>query len=132
LYVTSTEPDGAFIVYLEDVHPGGKVTYITEGVLRAIHRRVYSESVKDKLELPQHTYLREDGEPLKPGEPAELSFCLLPTSVLLKAGHRLRLSIAGHDKGTFPRIPAQGNPVVTVLRNRIYCSSIDLPVRVKG
>jgi hypothetical protein len=132
LYVTSTEPDGAFIVYLEDVHPGGKVTYITEGMLRAIHRRVYSESVRNKLELPQHTYLREDGEPLKPGEPAELSFCLLPTSVLLKAGHRLRLSIAGHDKGTFPRIPAQGNPVVTVLRNRIYCSSIDLPVRVKG
>jgi putative CocE/NonD family hydrolase len=131
LYVTSTEPDGAFFVYLEDVHPNGKVTYITEGVLRAIHRRAYAESIAQDLEIPQHTYLTEDGDPLKPGEPAELRFCLLPTSVLLKQGHRLRVSIAGHDKGTFLRIPAQGTPVVTILRNHTYPSSIDLPGRGK-
>ena len=40
LYVTSTETDGAFYVYLEDVSPNGHVTYVTEGQLRAIHRKV--------------------------------------------------------------------------------------------
>ena len=40
LYVSSTEPDGAFIVYLEDVAPDGRVSYITEGQLRALLRRV--------------------------------------------------------------------------------------------
>jgi predicted acyl esterase len=39
LEVTSTASDGAFIVYLEDVAPNGRVTYITEGELRGLDRR---------------------------------------------------------------------------------------------
>ena len=31
LHLASTEADGAFIVYLEDVAPDGTVRYITEG-----------------------------------------------------------------------------------------------------
>jgi uncharacterized protein len=38
LYIASTAEDVAFHIYLEDVAPGGHVTYLTEGVLRAIHR----------------------------------------------------------------------------------------------
>ena len=40
LYVSSSTPDAAFHVYLEDVTPDGTVTYITEGMLRAINRKV--------------------------------------------------------------------------------------------
>ena len=43
LYVSSTTPDAAFHVYLEDVAPDGTVTYITEGMLRAINRKVSNE-----------------------------------------------------------------------------------------
>ena len=43
LFVTSTHTDGAFFVYLEDVDENGKVTYLTEGELRALHRRVSNE-----------------------------------------------------------------------------------------
>jgi uncharacterized protein len=107
----------------------GRVTYITEGVLRAIHRKTCAGRICQDLELPQHTYLEEDGEPLIPGEVAELAFCLNPTSVVLKRGHRLRVSIAGHDEGTFPRIPETGNPVITVMRNEVYRSSVYLPVQ---
>jgi putative CocE/NonD family hydrolase len=129
LYVTSNEPDGLFIVYLEDVHPDGRVTYITEGQLRAIHRKLSPEQSPYGPEIPQHSYLKEDTEQLTPGSVAELFFSLHPTSVLVGKGHRLRIGIAGHDKGTFQRIPADGNPVITVQRNRTYCSSIDLPVK---
>ncbi|MBL7315352.1 CocE/NonD family hydrolase, partial [Escherichia coli] len=37
LFITSTSSDGTFFVYLEDVDPRGRVAYITEGQLRAIH-----------------------------------------------------------------------------------------------
>jgi uncharacterized protein len=128
LYVTSTHDDGAFFVYLEEVDSYGRVTYITEGLLRAIHRRVSTDEPTHKLFVPQHTYLRKDALPLVPGEIAQLEFGMLPTSVLVRQGHHLRISIAGHDKDSFARIPAQGDPTITVHRSRVYPSSVDLPV----
>ena len=128
LDVTSTSRDGAFIVYLEDVAPSGRVTYITEGELRALHRKLSPHKPPYALFGPSHSFRRADAEPLVPGRLAELRFVLLPTSVLLRKGHRIRVAIAGADNGTFARIPATGNPVITVARNNTHASSIDLPV----
>jgi putative CocE/NonD family hydrolase len=128
LHVESTEEDGAFYVYLEDVDERGRVTYVTEGLLRASHRKVSDETPPYVLQVPYHSFKRADMVPLVPGEKAELAFGLLPTSVLIRKGHRLRLAIAGHDQGTFVRIPAQGTPTITVARNRLCPSFIDLPV----
>ena len=128
LYVKSTEEDGAFYVYLEDVDEQGRVTYVTEGLLRASHRKVSGDTPPCALQVPYHTFKRADMMPLVPGELAELTFGLLPTSVLIRKGHCLRLAIAGHDEGTFVRIPAQGSPIIAVARNRLYPSHIDVPV----
>lgn len=128
LYVTSTETDGAFYVYLEDVDGLGKVNYVTEGQLRAIHRKVSAFQPPYKTFFPYHTFRREDSLALLPGEVAELTFGLLPTSVLFKKGHRIRVAIAGHDKDTFARVPEEGTPVITVQRNGIHASYIDLPM----
>lgn len=49
-------------------------------------------------------------------------------SVLIKKGHRIRLGIAGHDKGTFARIPESQAPAISVARNSVHASHIDLPV----
>ena len=70
--------------------------------------------------------------PLVPGEVAEITFGLQPTSVLIRKGHRIRIGIAGHDQGTFVRIPAEGTPTITVARNRTQASWIDLPVLSRG
>jgi predicted acyl esterase len=51
-----------------------------------------------------------------------------PTSVLIPAGHRLRLAIAGHDKDTFARYPAEGDPVMTIYRNTAHPSRLVIPV----
>jgi putative CocE/NonD family hydrolase len=128
LYVTSTATDGAFFVYLEDVDETGKVTYVTEGQLRALHRLVSTDSPPYNMLVPYHSFRQEDGMPLVPGEVAELAFGLLPTSVLIKKGNRIRIAIAGHDRDTFIRIPTEGNPAITVARNKIHASFIDLPV----
>jgi putative CocE/NonD family hydrolase len=128
LYVTSTRTDGAFFVYLEDVDETGKVTYLTEGQLRAIHRSVSKDAPPYTTLVPYHTYRKKDAMPLVPGEIAELKFGLLPTSVLIKKGHLIRVSIAGHDKSVFARIPTEGTPTVSVARNRQHASFVDLPV----
>jgi len=128
LIVTSTHTDGAFFVYLEDIDENGKVTYLTEGELRALHRRVSNEPRAGKLPVPYHTFLKKDAMPLVPGQVADLKFGLQPISVLVKKGHRLRVAIAGHDKDTFIRIPAEGAPVIAVQRNSRGLSMIELPV----
>ncbi len=130
LRVTSTHTDGNFFVYLEDVAPDGRVTYLTEGELRALDRRLSHATPPYKTTYPYRTYSRGDAELLVPGEPATLTFQLMPTSVLLRANHRLRVAIAGADKGTFLRVPAmaQGDVTIAVLRGGPDGSFIELPV----
>lgn len=128
LYVSSTANDGAFYVYLEDIDPQGEVLYITEGQLRSLHRQISPEKPPYAVFGPYHSFERQDGQPQQPGEVMQLSFDLLPTSVLIQKGHRLRVAIAGHDADTFARYPAQGNATLTLHRNTLYPSHIDLPI----
>jgi putative CocE/NonD family hydrolase len=128
LSVASTSTDGAFFVYLEDVDESGRVTYLTEGQLRAIHRRVAEERPPYWTVAPYHSFKRKDGRPLVPGQVTELRFALLPTSVLVRKGHRIRIAIAGHDRSVFARIPATRTPVITLERNKRHASFVELPV----
>ena len=75
-----------------------------------------------------HSFKRKDALPLVPGEFAELSFELMPTSVLVWRGHRVRIAIAGADRDTFRRIPDTGDPVLTFARNRRHASFLELPL----
>jgi putative CocE/NonD family hydrolase len=131
LQLSSTHADGSFYVYLEDVAPNGKVVYLTEGALRAVHRAVSDEAPPAATFGPYHTFRRADALPLAPGEVAELTFDLLPISTVLRAGHRLRVALAGHDADTFIRYPAEaeGAPTWRVQRNIAAASWIDVPLR---
>ncbi len=130
LYLMSTEPDGAFIVYLEDVAPDGRVTYITEGQLRGVMRRTTDASPLYRKYGPHRSELRADALPLVPGEVAEISFDLWATSVLIRRGHRIRVALAGADADTFLRYPRNGAvPILHVQRGRTYPSRIELPMR---
>ncbi len=131
LFITSTHNDAAVFVYLEDLDQKGKVTYLTEGQLRALHRRDSSDIPPTKILVPYHSFKKKDGMALVPGQIAEIKFGLQPISALIKKGHRLRIAIAGHDKGTFIRIPAEGTPTLAVHRNGQSRSAIELPIVVK-
>ena len=130
LHVTSTEIDGAFIVYLEDVAPDGTVRYVTEGQLRAVMRAVTDDPPLYRKYGPHRSELRADAMPLVPGEIAEISIDLWATSVLIGEGHRIRVAIAGADADTFLRYPRNGSvPVLTVQRNASWPSGIVLPMK---
>ncbi|TIT26136.1 MAG: CocE/NonD family hydrolase, partial [Mesorhizobium sp.] len=109
LNVTSTREDCAFFVYLEAVKPDGESHLLTEGQLRALHRKVWTDSPFSALG-PQHSYLKRDAEPLIPGEPAILTFTMFPISARLPSGYRLRVCLAGSDKPNFANVPADGAP----------------------
>ncbi len=131
LYATSSENDGAFFVYLEDVDESGKVTYITEGQLRPLHRKISRKLPPYTIFGTNHSFEEKDGQSLKAGQTNKLTFDLLSTSVLIKQGHQIRVAIAGHDKDSFVRYPAGGIPEITIMRNAVNKSYIDLPL-MKG
>lgn len=58
----------------------------------------------------------------------EVKLTLWPTATLIKAGHRIRLAIAGHDADTFARLPAAGNLAFTIGRSVKSASRVTLPV----
>lgn len=132
LRVASTHDDGAFFAYLEAVAPDGKVTYVTEGMLRGRHRKVSTAEPPYRTFGPVHAFTRADAMPLVPGEVAEVPFELFATSVRLRKGDRIRLALGGADRSMFALVPAAATPTWTVHRHSAAPSWLELPMQEVG
>ena len=99
----SDQTDGVVIAYLEDVAPDGRVTYLTEGELRLLHRKTASGGC-DPAPGTQRSFSRADGAAVTPGELMHVELTLLPVAARIRKGHHLRLSLAGADAGNFPML----------------------------
>jgi putative CocE/NonD family hydrolase len=103
--------------YLEDVAPDGSSLLVTEGQLRAnYHRRQSAPDslpaasrlrVRPALPWPGFTQADFDPAPLAAGKTVRLVFDLMPTAWRFRAGHRIRLSLAGADRDSFEPSLAQ-------------------------
>ena len=127
LYITSSAEDGYFIVYLEEVTPRGEVRYVTEGNLRAVHRKVSRAKPPYKICVPYHSFLEKDAMPLTPGEVAQITFDLLPISYLFRRGSRIRMAVAGADRHHYIPLPGPP-PTIQIHRSGKQPSHIVLPV----
>ena len=133
LYVASTHTDGAFYVYLEDVGPDGRVSYLTEGMLRAIHRKTADPATAPYVPLGvYHTFRRADAQPLVPGEVVPIAITMFPISTVFEKSHSIRIAVAGHDDSLKDKYPRDGIPVLTVERNASYPSQVLLPLLRRG
>lgn len=122
--------------YLEDVAPDGSSLLVTEGQLRAdFHRLVPTQRIAHpdaRLRvlpaLPYHGYTQidQDATPLADGRKVSLEFDLLPTSWVFEAGHRIRLSLAGADEGSFVTAAHAGDAIWRVQHGR-GGSRLELP-----
>jgi putative CocE/NonD family hydrolase len=128
LVLSSTNTDGALHVYLEDVAPEGRVTYITEGEFRLLHRKIAQTPLPYIPLGPPHSFLRTDAESLVPGQPVDIAFSLFPTSVVLRKDHSIRVAIAGADSSMFRRYSAGDTPTLTVFRQKDHFSYVELPI----
>ena len=129
LWVSSDHDDGTFFVYLEDVAPEGRVTYVTEGQLRGLHRQLGQGRPPYLSAVPYRSFLRADAAPLQAGEVAELVFDLLPISYLFRRGHALRVAVAGADSDHFMSVTASV-PTIRLHHGGAVASAIELPVAV--
>lgn len=128
----SDQPDGAIFVYLEDVSPKGEVRYITEGLLRLVNRAPLAPEKAPYVGVGvQHSFLKADALPMPVNSaPARVEISMLPISYRLNAGHRLRLSIAGADKGNFQ--PLSGPvPLYTLQFGPAMPPTLILPVETE-
>jgi putative CocE/NonD family hydrolase len=127
LWLSTDAPDLDVFVYLEEVDPKGKSTYITEGDLRASHRKL-SQAPFDNLGLPYQSHLQGDLQPIPAGEPIELTFSLLPTAYHFKEGSRMRLTVAFADADNFDTPILNPAPTVQILSEQSHLSFVEMPV----
>lgn len=127
LAARSTDP--AVFAYLEDVAPDGRVSYLTEGMLRAVHRRLADPKTLayDQGPFP-HAFTKAAAQPVVAGQEMELAFALNPVAARLRAGHRIRLAIAGADAAIFKRYPDAGPERFTIAFGGASGSRLILPL----
>ncbi len=128
LWLASSEPDAAVFVYLSEVESDNTVRYVTEGVLRAIHRAEAPAPREYRTTWPWRSFARKDAAPMPIGEPQLLKFALLPVAWRFATGSRLRLSIGGADADHFVQAPHGRPPVLTVLSGGERATMLELPV----
>jgi putative CocE/NonD family hydrolase len=127
LWLTTDALDLDAFVYLEEVDRRGKSTYITEGILRASHRKL-SVAPFNNLGLPYHSHYKSDLSPIPAGEPVELVFSLLPTSYRFHKGGRIRITVAFADADNFETPVINPAPKLQLLRDVNHPSLVQLPV----
>ena len=126
LFMKSSASDGNVFAYLEDLDEKGKAAYLTEGMLRLIHRDAFAEDQIHQDAVPVRSYFKEQAKEMPIEQIARVSFDLLPCSYLLKKGHRLRLSISGADDAYFKNL-AEKNPAWEIYHNKTHPSQLHLP-----
>jgi uncharacterized protein len=126
LTVASSEPDACILCYLSEVEADGTVRYVTEGLLRALHRKEAPCPPDYRAAWPFRSFRREDAAPLTPGVAERIRVPLLPTSWAFRRGSRLRFSLAGTDADHMKQVPHGRPPVLTL---RLGECALDLPLR---
>lgn len=124
LYASTSAPDTDFTAKLVDVYPDGSAMSITDGMLRMRYR--------NGLEKP---------ELAKPGEVYGMIIDAGPTSIVFRAGHRIRVEISSSNFPRFDRNPNTGRAIADETEMRVahqavhrggkFSSAIVLPV-VRG
>jgi putative CocE/NonD family hydrolase len=127
LWLSGSERDLALFVYLTEV--GGAERYVTEGLLRALHRRERPAPESYRTTWPFRSFTRADAAPLVPGQVERIRIPLLPVAWRFSAGSRIRLSVAGADDDHCGQVPHGRPPLLTLFRGNGRASALELPLR---
>jgi uncharacterized protein len=96
LHAASSAPDTDWTARLVDVAPSGRTLGLLDGIVRARYR-----NSTDREEF------------LKPGKPCEYLIELGAISIVIEAGHRLRLQVSSSNFPKFDRNPNHGGYIPT-------------------
>jgi uncharacterized protein len=128
LWLACSEPDAALIVYLTEIEANGAERYVTEGMLRALHRREAQPPANYRSTWLYRTFRRGDAEPMIPNRAECIRIPFLPTAWQFAAGSRIRLSITGSDVDHCVQIPHGRPPRLSILHGEGHASRLTLPL----
>jgi uncharacterized protein len=103
------------------------VRVVTEGRLKASLRATATPKWKIPGDYPWHRSFAEDVQPLTLGEPVKLSFDMMPSSWLFKAGHRIQITLRGADERERLRDEGLARRI-TILADAAHPSVMRVPV----
>jgi putative CocE/NonD family hydrolase len=129
VWISADREDVNVFAYIDDVAPDGSAEVVSFGRLMASHRKTQSAPYK-VFDLPWHSGLAGDTEPLQKNAAARLRFSMLPNAWVFKAGHKVRLRIAGADprQRNLAAIATDPAPVITIHSSVDRPSAIYLPL----
>ena len=108
MWVSSETDDMDIFAYLRNMAPDGTVETSTRGILRVALRKLNSE-----LSTPYRPYHSHNEEQkLTPGEVVPVQVEIWATSMVFKAGHRIRLDVQPHDGQHYFAAYALGNNTI--------------------
>lgn len=97
LWISSTAADAVLSVRIGEVLPSGRVVPITNG-LQLVSLRAVDESrsryVFGEMVQPYHFLTQDKEQMLQPDEVVKVSVEIFPTSVMIREGSKLRISIS--------------------------------------
>lgn len=128
LNIASSEADASVFFYLSEVEADGSVRYITEGLLRLLHRAETPCPPDYLTAWPFHPFTRAAARPMTPGRFESVSIAAIPVSWTLSAGSRLRISICGADAAHYPQVPHGRPPRLSLMTGGTDGSCFDIPV----
>ncbi len=132
LWIASSEPDAALFLYLSEIEADGTERYVTEGLLRALHRKEAPAPDTYRTTWPFRTFSRADAAPLVPGRFERIRIPLLPIGWRFAAGSRIRLSLTGADADHCGQVPHGRPPLLTVAFGGERASALHLPLVASG
>ena len=139
LWAKLSATDATLVAVLSDVEPSGASNQLTAGFLMASQRAIdpklstYTRTLSGKLMIrPWHPFTQASQKAVTPGEPTEYKIEIYPTSAVVRAGDRLRLTIGtANTFSSAPSLPVLGNELggtITLLHGPGYDSNVLLPI----
>lgn len=126
LSISSSSPDAAIFVVLEEVEPDGSSHFLTDNALRLSHRTI-NRPVFNNLGLPWLGNLGAD-RPESTSGPIEIKLDLKPIANRFDAGNRIRLTIAGTDANIDDPVVHEPGRVFELFRGGQHQSWLEIPV----
>jgi putative CocE/NonD family hydrolase len=135
IWATTTAREAVLAARLTDVAPDGTSTELSTGLISASHRAVdrRRSRIVDGVNLqPWHPFTRRALLPVTAGKAMPLDVEIFPINALIKAGHRIRLSIGSsdfpHAAAPLPGTMSELGGVLTIHHDATHPSSVALPV----
>ena len=125
LFISVNDTKGAIFAYFELVAPDGEVILLTETQVNLAFR---ARSTNPAYKGLERNLLISEKQEIFPHEVIEIQLKMLPLSVLVPAGHKIRIAFAGADCDTFTQINDE-NTVLKIMHDSRHKSCVRLPVK---